>query len=149
MWKELLFFRLNRHYVIKSVIEVDTMAQRYLTGYPKICFLSFRYFDCIDICKVRAGWHEVRLAGILPPMSSTRHLTCLLLTATQPTEVDFTLFQEGQRYSPNIINQMIHTVQQYNKKIFKSVLYLHFEFTNRHTQSLQLLYFKFITSARD
>ncbi|CAH4000476.1 unnamed protein product [Pieris brassicae] len=58
-----------------------------------------KYFDCIDICKVRAGWHEVRLAGILPPMSSTRHLTCLLLTATQPTEVDFTLFQEGQRNS--------------------------------------------------
>ncbi|XP_050355302.1 calpain-D isoform X1 [Nymphalis io] len=58
-----------------------------------------RYFDCIDICKVRVGWHEVRLAGILPPMSSTRHLTCLLLTATQPTEVDFTLFQEGQRNS--------------------------------------------------
>ncbi|XP_050682748.1 calpain-D [Leptidea sinapis] len=58
-----------------------------------------KYFDCIDICKVRAGWHEVRLAGTLPPMSSTRHLTCLLLTATQPTEVDFTLFQEGQRNS--------------------------------------------------
>ncbi|XP_053616241.1 calpain-D isoform X2 [Plodia interpunctella] len=58
-----------------------------------------KYFDCIDICKVRNGWHEVRLAGILPPMSSTRHLTCLLLTATQPTEVDFTLFQEGQRNS--------------------------------------------------
>ncbi|XP_060806249.1 calpain-D isoform X2 [Amyelois transitella] len=58
-----------------------------------------KYFDCIDICKVRSGWHEVRLAGILPPMSSTRHLTCLLLTATQPTEVDFTLFQEGQRNS--------------------------------------------------
>ncbi|XP_063622600.1 calpain-D [Cydia splendana] len=58
-----------------------------------------KYFDCIDICKVRVGWHEVRLAGVLPPMSSTRHLTCLLLTATQPTEVDFTLFQEGQRNS--------------------------------------------------
>uniref|UniRef100_A0A2A4K8U0 Calpain catalytic domain-containing protein n=1 Tax=Heliothis virescens TaxID=7102 RepID=A0A2A4K8U0_HELVI len=58
-----------------------------------------KYFDCIDICKVRVGWHEVRLAGILPPMSSTRHLTCLLLTASQPTEVDFTLFQEGQRNS--------------------------------------------------
>ncbi|XP_041969035.1 calpain-15-like isoform X2 [Aricia agestis] len=58
-----------------------------------------KYFDCIDICKVRAGWHEVRLAGILPPLSSPRHLTCLLLTAAQPTEVDFTLFQEGQRNS--------------------------------------------------
>ncbi|KAJ0172515.1 hypothetical protein K1T71_011654 [Dendrolimus kikuchii] len=64
-----------------------------------LCSLIFSYFDCIDICKVRVGWHEVRLAGILPPMSSTRHLTCLLLTATQPTEVDFTLFQEGQRNS--------------------------------------------------
>ncbi|KAH9644323.1 hypothetical protein HF086_000060, partial [Spodoptera exigua] len=79
------------------------LAQHHHDKDQGVFWISFddvlKYFDCIDICKVRVGWHEVRLAGILPPMSSTRHLTCLLLTASQPTEVDFTLFQEGQRNS--------------------------------------------------
>lgn len=56
-----------------------------------------RYFDCIDICKVRSGWNEVRLLGTLPPLSSPQHLSCVLLTVLEPTEAEFTLFQEGQR----------------------------------------------------
>lgn len=58
-----------------------------------------RYFDCIDICKTRVGWSEVRLRGTLPPLSSLRHLSCVLLTVLEPTETEFTLFQEGQRNS--------------------------------------------------
>ncbi|KAJ3630297.1 hypothetical protein MTP99_011499 [Tenebrio molitor] len=58
-----------------------------------------KYFDCIDICKARNGWNEVRLSGVLPPLSSQKHLSCILLTILEPTEVDFTLFQEGQRKS--------------------------------------------------
>ncbi|KAK6637651.1 hypothetical protein RUM44_008073 [Polyplax serrata] len=58
-----------------------------------------KYFDCIDICKVRNGWSEVRLRGTLPPMSSLKHLSCVRLTVLEPTEVEFTLFQEGQRNS--------------------------------------------------
>ena len=58
-----------------------------------------KYFDCIDICKVRPGWNEVRVSGILPPMSSKIHQGCTLLTVLEPTEVEFTLFQEGQRNS--------------------------------------------------
>ncbi|XP_060530957.1 calpain-D-like [Cylas formicarius] len=58
-----------------------------------------KYFDCIDICKVRSGWNEVRLNGILPPVASQKHLSCILLTVLEPTEVDFTLFQKGQRKS--------------------------------------------------
>ncbi|XP_066999894.2 calpain-D [Anabrus simplex] len=58
-----------------------------------------KYFDCIDICKVRSGWNEVRLRGTLPPMSSLDHLSCVLLTVLEPTEAEFTLFQEGQRNS--------------------------------------------------
>ncbi|KAG7304842.1 hypothetical protein JYU34_010229 [Plutella xylostella] len=87
---------------LRRAVQEQTSAQAADTDHG-VFWISFedvlKYFDCIDICKVRVGWHEVRLAGILPPMSSTRHLTCLLLTATQPTEVDFTLFQEGQRNS--------------------------------------------------
>uniref|UniRef100_A0A8D8YZE4 Calpain-D n=1 Tax=Cacopsylla melanoneura TaxID=428564 RepID=A0A8D8YZE4_9HEMI len=59
-----------------------------------------KYFDCIDICKVHcAGWNEVRLSGTLPPLCSVRHLSCVLLTVLEPTEAEFTLFQEGQRNS--------------------------------------------------
>lgn len=58
--------------------------------------LIFRYFDCIDICKVRSGWNEVRLQGTLQPLCS---LSCVLLTVLEPTEAEFTLFQEGQRNS--------------------------------------------------
>ncbi|CAG9133876.1 unnamed protein product [Plutella xylostella] len=87
---------------LRRAVQEQTSAPAADTDHG-VFWISFedvlKYFDCIDICKVRVGWHEVRLAGILPPMSSTRHLTCLLLTATQPTEVDFTLFQEGQRNS--------------------------------------------------
>ena len=56
-----------------------------------------KYFDCIDICKVRKGWSEVRLSGTLPPFSSKQHQTATLLTVLEPTEVEFSLFQEGQR----------------------------------------------------
>ena len=58
-----------------------------------------KYFDCIDICKVRRGWNEVRVTGILPPLSSKKHLGCTLITVFEPTEVEFSLFQEGQRNS--------------------------------------------------
>ena len=58
-----------------------------------------RFFDCIDICKVRKGWNEVRVGGVLPPFSSKVHQTCTLLTVLEPTEVEFTLFQEGHRNS--------------------------------------------------
>ena len=58
-----------------------------------------KYFDCIDICKVRRGWNEVRVAGVLPPLSSKKHLGCTLITVFEPTEVEFSLFQEGQRNS--------------------------------------------------
>lgn len=58
-----------------------------------------KYFDCIDICKARPGWNDVRLSGILPPLASQHHLSCILLTVLEATEVDFTLFQEGQRKS--------------------------------------------------
>ncbi|KAL9882850.1 calpain 15 small optic lobes isoform 1-T1 [Glossina fuscipes fuscipes] len=54
------------------------------------------YFDCIDICKVRSGWNEVRLQGTLQPLCS---MSCVLLTVLEPTEAEFTLFQEGQRNS--------------------------------------------------
>ncbi len=58
-----------------------------------------KYFDCIDICKVRKKWNEARIGGCLPPMFIKRHQNCTLLTVLEPTEVELTLFQEGQRNS--------------------------------------------------
>lgn len=57
-------------------------------------FLKCRYFDCIDICKIRDNWEETRLIGTLMPLKS---ISCVLLTVLEPTEAEFTLFQEGQR----------------------------------------------------
>ena len=33
-----------------------------------------RFFDCIDICKVRKGWNEVRVGGVLPPVPKSTGL---------------------------------------------------------------------------
>jgi len=46
---------------------------------------------------VHNNWNEIRLEGTLPPLASMEHLSCVLLTVLEPTEVEFTLFQEGQR----------------------------------------------------
>lgn len=56
-----------------------------------------RYFDTVDVCKVRNGWNEIRLEGTLPPLASQQHLTCIRLSVLEPTEVDITLFQDTQR----------------------------------------------------
>lgn len=66
-----------------------------------IFWISFedvlRYFDKVDICKVRSGWSELRLSGRLPPFASPNHLSCVLLTVLESTEVDLTLFQQAER----------------------------------------------------
>jgi calpain-15 len=68
-----------------------------------IFWISFedvmKYFDKVDICKVRSGWSEIRLPGTLPPFASSKHLSCVLLTVLEPTEVDLTLFQQSDRMS--------------------------------------------------
>ena len=57
-----------------------------------------KFFDCIDICKIRIGWNEIRLTGTLPPISLSNKASCIRLTVLEPTEVDLTVFQEGKRY---------------------------------------------------
>ncbi|XP_044748466.1 calpain-D [Coccinella septempunctata] len=58
-----------------------------------------KYFDSIDICKIRPTWKETRLNGVLPPIADQEYLSCIYVTISEPTEVDLTLFQEGQRKS--------------------------------------------------
>ena len=57
------------------------------------------FFDCIDVCKVRSGWSEVRLPGLLPPCAFSDHVLAVLVTVVEPTELDLSLFQEGSRHT--------------------------------------------------
>ena len=57
-----------------------------------------KYFDCIDICKVRSDWNEIRLQGVLPSNAfDVENLAVIEFTVVEPTELEFSLFQEGQR----------------------------------------------------
>ena len=59
-----------------------------------------KYFDCIDICKVRPDWNEIRLQGVLPSNAcDTENLAIVVFTVVEATELEFSLFQEGQRSS--------------------------------------------------
>ncbi|XP_030836660.1 calpain-15 [Strongylocentrotus purpuratus] len=55
-----------------------------------------KYFDCIDICKVRPKWSENRVAGTFLPSSATP-MKVIILKVTEATEVDFTLYQTWRR----------------------------------------------------
>jgi len=84
--------------------DIWTQELRQLLGTQNedgVFWISFpdvlKYFDSIDICKVRTGWKEIRFGGSLPPFSLKEAQSPTLLTILQPTEVEFSLFQEGQR----------------------------------------------------
>ncbi|KAL7636707.1 UNVERIFIED_CONTAM: hypothetical protein RMT77_012459 [Armadillidium vulgare] len=72
---------------------------------PGVFWISFqdvmKYFDCIDICKVHSNWCEVRVTGSLPPLCDTKALTPSLITVFEPTELEFSLFQDGHRNPEN------------------------------------------------
>lgn len=68
-----------------------------------IFWMSFedvlKYFGTVDICKIRSGWTEVRLSGTFPSFAPPNHLSCVLLTILEATEVELTLFQHEDRKS--------------------------------------------------
>ncbi|XP_035665817.1 calpain-15-like, partial [Branchiostoma floridae] len=55
-----------------------------------------KYFDCIDICKVRPNWSEVRVSGVIPNFAGGP-IKIALVTVFQPTEVEICLHQESLR----------------------------------------------------
>ena len=61
-----------------------------------ICFID-RYFDCVDVCKVRPNWSEVRLEGEFPN-GKMDFGSVNILHVFSPTDVDLTLFQTSDRY---------------------------------------------------
>uniref|UniRef100_T1J9T8 Calpain-D n=1 Tax=Strigamia maritima TaxID=126957 RepID=T1J9T8_STRMM len=56
-----------------------------------------KYYDCVDICKIRSHWNELRLQGQLPSHACKENQLVNLITVLEPTEAEFSLFQEGQR----------------------------------------------------
>lgn len=57
-----------------------------------------KYFDSIDICKVRQHWNEIRLEGVIPSNScDTQNFAVFLLSIDKTTEIDLTIFQTGKR----------------------------------------------------
>jgi len=55
-----------------------------------------QYFDCVDVCKVRPNWSEVRLEGKFPN-GNMDFGSVSILHVFSPTDVDLTLFQTSDR----------------------------------------------------
>ncbi|XP_077984043.1 uncharacterized protein LOC144438758 isoform X1 [Glandiceps talaboti] len=55
-----------------------------------------QYFDTVDVCKVNSDWSEARLSGVFPNHAG-QSMQVTMLTVTEPTEVEFGLFQEADR----------------------------------------------------
>lgn len=64
-----------------------------------MCFKDVvKYFDSIDVCKVRTGWNEIRLEGLFPTKSTdTENIPFVILTVNETTEIDLSLFQSSRR----------------------------------------------------
>lgn len=64
-----------------------------------MCFKDvIKYFDSIDVCKVRTGWNEIRLEGLFPTKSTdTENIPFVILTVNETTEIDLSLFQSSRR----------------------------------------------------
>lgn len=91
-----------------------------------MCFKDvIKYFDCIDVCKIRSGWNEIRLEGLLPTKSTdTDNIPFVILTINETTEVDLSLFQSSRRDTLHNVDQKISPkVQQLDLciMIFRSV----------------------------
>ncbi|XP_059144813.1 calpain-15-like [Physella acuta] len=55
-----------------------------------------RYFDSIDICKIRPHWQEKRIQGMFP-INGSNATKIIKISVFQTTEIEFGLFQEGSR----------------------------------------------------
>ena len=69
-----------------------------------IFWMSFpdvvKYFGSIDICKVRSDWSECRISAVFPSNSSDlKNTTLVVVTVVETTEVEFGLYQKGERSS--------------------------------------------------
>lgn len=64
-----------------------------------MCFKDvIKYFDSIDVCKIRSNWNEIRLEGLFPTKSTDiDNIPFVILTINETTELDLSLFQSSRR----------------------------------------------------
>lgn len=65
-----------------------------------ISFTDFqRYFEKVDVCKLREGWNEARYEGYFPYSANDNRYMCVFEVAVEEpsTEIEFTLHQESRR----------------------------------------------------
>ncbi|ESO93662.1 hypothetical protein LOTGIDRAFT_104705 [Lottia gigantea] len=55
-----------------------------------------KYFDSIDVCKIRPDWRETRIQGVFP-RNAMEPMKIVKLTVFYTTELELGLFQEGIR----------------------------------------------------
>lgn len=60
----------------------------------KLCF--FRYFDCVDVCKIRDEWTEARVASVLPPFAGSPS-DVVSIAVFSATELDLCAYQKTSR----------------------------------------------------
>lgn len=75
-----------------------------------MCFEDvIKYFDSIDVCKIRSGWNEIRLEGLLPTKSTDiENIPFVILTINETTEIDLSLFQSSRRDTLHNTEQTIN-----------------------------------------
>ncbi|XP_033727036.1 calpain-D-like isoform X2 [Pecten maximus] len=85
-----------------------------------------KYFDSVDICKARSGWHEVRIKGVFPP-NAGKPWKFVNLSIMERTQLDIGLFQKsfrGQEGKENTLDLFI-VVMENNMEghnVFKRVV---------------------------
>ncbi len=63
---------------LKAALPVEDRDRRAVGGTFWMSFADFvEHFDSVDICKVRIGWKELRLPGILPARWTTTTSRCV------------------------------------------------------------------------
>ncbi|XP_069105920.1 calpain-D-like [Argopecten irradians] len=84
-----------------------------------------KYFDSVDICKVRTGWHEVRIKGVFPP-DTIQPWKFVNLSIIERTQMDIGLFQKsfrGQEGTENTLDLFIVVMENdVERNIFKRVV---------------------------
>lgn len=75
-----------------------------------MCFKDvIKYFDSIDVCKIRSGWNEIRLEGSFPTKSTdSENIPFVIITINETTEIDLSLFQSSRRDTLNNNDQILN-----------------------------------------
>ncbi|XP_055333295.1 calpain-15-like [Paramacrobiotus metropolitanus] len=63
-----------------------------------------KYFESVDISKYREHWKEIRVQGKFPNCALHTNWSVWMLSVTETTEVDFTLYQQGYRGASTEMN---------------------------------------------